>query len=69
MKKIQLNDNSLFSNEELDILPVYYRFLIKRKITEVNELRAKAKFSTSLQHQSDKYITKGDVKPVSNLTE
>ncbi len=57
----------LFDEEEINRLPVFYRYMVEFKKENVKELRTDSKFSESKSHQTDQYLVKDSIKSLLDL--
>lgn len=59
--------DSIFSEEVLSELPINYRFMTKVESSTFGEHYEGRRFSQSVRHQSNKYLTVRAYKPMSNI--
>jgi hypothetical protein len=57
----------IFNPETLKELPVYMNFMVKKHITEVDELVVSKRFGKSNKHNSNKYLVFTPYKQLSNI--
>lgn len=60
------NKEYIFSLEILEMLPITYKYMVKDKTKNIGELYANAKYSKSIKHYSNFYLSKDSYKPISN---
>lgn len=59
--------NSIFNEEDLDFIPLTYRFMILEKTANIGELHSDREFVPSQKHQSKQCMIYVNYKPISNF--
>lgn len=59
--------DTIFTNKQLENLPINYKTMVVMNTENVKELYSNETFSKSLKHQSSEYICYDSNKPISNL--
>lgn len=59
--------NTLFTEKQLENLPLNYRLMAVMDTATIGELYDTASFSKSKKHYSNEYINYNSYKPISNL--
>ena len=60
-------NKTVFTNEELEYIPLTYRQMEAEKTKSVGELNVDSKYSKSIKHFSNHYIAFTSHKPISNF--
>lgn len=62
-----INNKSIFNEEVLNEIPIFYRLMREKETNKIGELYLKTRFSKSKKHFSKNYKVVTSHKPISNF--